>query len=98
MIKQNDLIFLEVELFIFYNMLSSLLSHPGIPRVTLCFCTGSYTATDALSHTGGDFMFLYRFVCRRWPQILDHAITFEQLFGFLLFLAGLLALTYRLPD
>ena len=62
MIKQNDLIFLEFELFIFYNMLSSLLSHPGIPRVTLCFCTGSYTATDALSHTGGDFMFLYRFV------------------------------------
>ena len=53
-------------------------------------------------YTGGDFMFLYRFVrrrhrCRR-PQILVHAITFEQLFGFLSFLAQLLALTCRLPD
>ena len=40
-------------------------------------------------YTGGDFMFLYRFVRhrrrrrRRRPQILVHAITFEQLFGFL---------------
>ena len=36
-------------------------------------------------YTGGDFMFLYRFVRRRRrrrrrrPQILVHAITFEQL-------------------
>ena len=40
-------------------------------------------------YTGGDFMFLYRFVRRRRrrrrPQILVHAITFEQLFGFLSF-------------
>ena len=57
-------------------------------------------------YTGGDFMFLYRFVRRRRrlrrrrrrPQIVVHAITFEQLFGFLSFLAQLLALTYRLPD
>ena len=56
-------------------------------------------------YTGGDFMFLYRFVRRRRrrrrrrrPQILVHAITFEQLFGFLSFLARLLALTCRLPD
>ena len=60
-------------------------------------------------YTGGDFMFLYRFVgrrrrrCRRRrrrrrPQILVHAITFEQLLGFLSFLARLLALTYRLTD
>ena len=62
-------------------------------------------------YTGGDFMFLYLFVrrrCRRSrrrrrrrrrrPQILVHAITFEQLFGFLSFLAQLLALTCRLPD
>ena len=50
-------------------------------------------------YTGGDFMFLYRFVRRRCrPQILVHAITFEQLFGFLSFLAWLLALTYRLTD
>ena len=52
-------------------------------------------------YTGGDFMFLYRFVrrqLRRRPQILVHAITFEQLFGFLSFLAQLLALTCRLPD
>ena len=40
-------------------------------------------------YTGGDFMFLYWFVRRRRrrhrrrPQILVHAITFEQLFGFL---------------
>ena len=44
-------------------------------------------------------MFLYRFVRRRRrPQILVHGITFEQLFGFLSFLAQLLALTCRLPD
>ena len=58
-------------------------------------------------YTGGDFMFLYRFVCwrrrvcwrvRRRPQIIVHAITFEQLFGFLSFLAQLLALAYRLTD
>ena len=49
-------------------------------------------------YTGGDFMFLYRFVRRRRPQILVHAITFEQLFEFLSFLAQLLALTCRLPD
>ena len=36
-------------------------------------------------YTGGDFMFLYRFVRRRRPQILVHSITFEQRFGFLLF-------------
>ena len=54
-------------------------------------------------YTGGDFMFLYRFVRRRRrrrcrPQILVHAITFEELFGFFSFLAQLLALTCRLPD
>ena len=51
-------------------------------------------------YIGGDFMFLYRLVRRRRrrPQILVHAITFEQLFGFLSFLAQLLALTYKLPD
>ena len=52
-------------------------------------------------YTGGDFMFLYRFLRRRMrrrrPQIPVHAITFEQLFGFLSFLARLLALTCRLP-
>ena len=51
----------------------------------------------------GDFMFLYQFVRRRRrhrrrQQILVNAITFEQLFGFLSFLARLLALTCRLPD
>ena len=30
--------------------------------------------------------------------VLVHAITFEQHFGFLSFLARLLALTYKLPD
>ena len=48
-------------------------------------------------------MFLYRFVhrcrqLRRRPQILVHVITFERNFGFLKFLARLLALTCRLPD
>ena len=44
-------------------------------------------------------MFLYRFVRRRHLlQILVHSITFEQRFGILSFLAGLLALTYILPD
>ena len=45
-------------------------------------------------------MFLNWFV-RRWhrrPQIFVHAITFEQLFGLLSFLARLLALTNRLTD
>ena len=38
-------------------------------------------------YTEGDFIFLYRFVRRRHrrPQILVHAITFEQLFRFLSF-------------
>ena len=47
-------------------------------------------------YTGDDFMFLYRFVRRRRrrPQTFVHAITFEQLFLFLSFLAWLLALTY----
>ena len=38
---------------------------------------------ESPQYTGGDFMFLYRFVRlrrRRRPQILVHAITFEQLF------------------
>ena len=53
-------------------------------------------------YTVGHFMFLYRFVRRRRrhrrPQIFVHAITFQQVFGFLSFFAQLLALTYRLPD
>ena len=49
-------------------------------------------------YTGGDFMFLYWFVCRRRrPQILVYSITFEQHFGFLIFLARFLALDYRWP-
>ena len=46
--------------------------------------SGSYSAQVIKSpwYTGGDFMFLYRFVRRRrhrprWPQILVHAIIFE---------------------
>ena len=43
----------------------------------------------SLRYTGGDFMFLYRFVCRRRNRrrlrILVHTITLEQLFGFLSF-------------
>ena len=69
-------------------------------------CDGLFQAYDVIKspqYTGGDFMFLYRFVRRRRrrrrrPQILVHAITFKQLFGFLSFLAWLLALTYRLTD
>ena len=51
-------------------------------------------------YTGGDFIFLYRFVGRRRrrPQILVHAITFEQLLRFFFIFRRLLALTYRLPD
>ena len=57
-------------------------------------------------YTGGDLMFLHRFVrrrtrrCRRHrrrPQIPVYAITLEQLFRFLSFLARLLVLTCRLP-
>ena len=52
-------------------------------------------------YTGGDF---YVFVLVRMllppPPAADfvHAITFEQLSGFILFFARLLALTCRLPD
>ena len=67
----------------------------------------SFVIIKSPRYTGGDFMFLYRFVRRRRrrvrrrsrrPQILVHAITFEQLFGFLSFLAQLLALAYTLTD
>ena len=64
-----------------------------------------WTIIKSPRYTGGDFMFLYRFVRRRRrlrrhrrSQILVHAKTFEQLFGFLSFVARLLALTCRLPD
>ena len=46
------------------------LSHPGIPGVTLCFCTGSHAVATAAAPAAGDHRFLV------------HAITFEQLFGF----------------
>ena len=46
----------------------------------------SNTIIKSPRYTGGDFMFLYWLVRRRrrrrrrhWPQILVHAITFEQL-------------------
>ena len=43
-------------------------------------------------YTGGDFIFLYRFVRRRRrrrrPQILVHAITFEQLLDHFSTIAG----------
>ena len=66
-------------------------------RVAHIYASISYTIIKSPQYTGGDFMFLYRFVrrSRRRPQILVHAITFEQLFGFLSFLAQLLALTCR---
>ena len=49
-------------------------------------------------YTGDDFMFLYWFVRhRRQPPSLVHAITSEQLFRFISFLAGLMDLTCRLP-
>ena len=67
-----------------------------------CPLTHPYLLIKSPQYTGGDFMFLYRFVRRRRrrrrPQILVQAITFEQLFGFLSFLAQLLALTGRLLD
>ena len=67
------------------------------PR-TKCLLVSNFIKSPR--YTGGDFkfMFLYWFVRRRRPQILVHAITFEQHFGFLSFLAWLLALTCRLPD
>ena len=70
-------------------------------------CTSVWTELiKSPQYTWGDFMFLYRFVRRRRrlrrrrrrPQILVHAITFEQLFGYLSFLTQLLALIYWLPD
>ena len=66
------------------------------------FSIGVIALVKSIRYTGGDFMFLYGFVRhrrrRRRPQILVHAITFEQLFRILSFLARLLALAFRLPD
>ena len=78
-------------------------SHLAAIPVNACNSqTSTQKALSWLSHPGipgVTFMFLYRFVrCRRWLQILVREMTFEQLFGFLSFLARLLALTYRLPD
>ena len=75
---------------------------PNEPYVVISFIHVSIIKSP--QYTGGDFMFLYQFVRRRRrrrrrrPQILVHAITFEQLFGFLSLLAQLLALTCSLPD
>ena len=48
------------------------------------FCIGCHVLIKSPRYTGGDFMFLYRFVRRRRrqsrrrrPQILVQAITFE---------------------
>ena len=73
-----------------------------VARVT-CPITFTFTVVIIKSprYTGGDFIFLYQFVRRRRhrrPQIFVHVITFEQFFGFLSFLARLLALTCRLHD
>ena len=70
----------------------------GLPELTEIGYTKCFIKSPR--YTRGDFMFLYRFVRRRRrrPQIVVHAITFEQLFGFLSFSARLLALTCRLPD
>ena len=83
----------------------------GISNYAIHIITHTPWVIKSPQYTGGDFMFLYRFVRRRRrrrrrsrrrrrrrPQILVHAITFERLFGFLSFLAQLLALTCRLPD
>ena len=43
-------------------------------------------------------MFLCGFLSRHWPQTLVHVVTFKKVFRFLSFLAGLMALTYWLPD
>ena len=33
-----------------------LFSHPGIPGVILCFCTGSYAAADTAAAAGRRFL------------------------------------------
>ena len=74
---------------------------PDIANIFIFISSMNILLFKSPRYTEGDFMFLYRFVRRRRrqrPQILVHAITFEQLFGFLSFLARLLALTCRLPD
>ena len=79
------------------------LSEPKMTQFNNTYMFASLLLIKSPQYTGGDFMFLYRFVrrrrrLRRRPPILVHAITFEQLFGFLSFLAQLLALTCILPD
>ena len=85
------------------------LPEPVMPLFLVKYTLYWASVIKSPQYTGGDFMFLYRFVRRRRsrrrrrrrrrrPQILVHAITFEQLLGFLSFLAQLLALTCRLPD
>ena len=60
-----------------------------------CFGCGHLVATSSVA-LGVTYMFLYWFVCQRQPQTFVHAITSEQLFGFLTFLARLMTLTNSL--
>ena len=57
-----------------------------------------FTLIKSPRYTGGDFVFLYRFVRRRRPQSFVHAITVEQFFTFLSFLVEFMDLTRRLPE
>ena len=97
--KDSTLIYHDIESY--YNTTSMILMALGKRCNSIANALGLHLIKSP-RYTRGDFMFLYRFVRRhrrrRRPQILVHAITFEQLFGFRLFLARLLALTCRLPD
>ena len=57
-----------------------------------------FTLFKSPRYTGVDFVFLYRFVCRRRPQSFVHAITVEQLVTFLSFFVEFMNLTFRLPE
>ena len=72
-----------INLSLLKTLESSLIKSPWVPGVTLCFCTGSYAAMCTLLPPAADFI---------------HAMTPEQLFGFLSVLSGLMALIYRFPD
>ena len=62
------------------------LSHPGIPGMTLCFCSGSY-ASAAASHRLlstrqllNNFFYFFHFCHNCWPWPTDYLIRFWLIF------------------
>ena len=63
---------------------TSLLSHPGIPGVTLCFCTGSYAAAGRRFLFSqlllNNFLDFFHFWYDCWARTVDYLIRFWSIF------------------